>query len=898
MSPVAAVKIGPYKVSSRLSEKVFKVRTAGGREFILKRISTSSSSAQAIASRYARAREIMHPSLANVVGVEEHRGKHYLVYQYVKGLTVDEWVRKKGPSRAAVARLMRDAAETLDYLHKQGIVHGNPGAGNLIVAARGELRVVDIAPDPVADPVVDVKCLGGLLGLSLAEGGSEMSDDLNEIIERATGGAYPTARAMAEDLRDYCDGRALRKAAKASTPSVFMRTEFLAGLALLVGAGIVFAVLAAAFGTGGDETEAGPTPPKPRAAGPVSPEAGADDVEFGEEESEGAEGVEEAPPPAVPELPPLDRDAALVGWWTFDEGAGLRATDSSGSGRNGTLRNMAGNEWTKGKRDGALRFDGGDDHVDCGDEIALANKSFTLSAWARRTATGTWHTICAQGAGGTNQCVHLRFENNNVLKLGFWDNDLVTPTPYTDSSWHHWAGTYDNVIRGRKIYRDGVEVAADTAPAGFQGGGVFQIGRMVDGKHFKGELDDIRVYERVLSAEEILELAGGPDAGLVVHWKLDEANGTTAADSAGGNNGTLQNMAGTEWTEGRIAGGLAFDGKDDRVISPDLKAEFADLSVSVCVWFKATAGGVIVTEWGSPTGEGWHDSQMEIMATGEVKVRVWQLGVVLIGTVRFDEWHHAAFCYDDSIDTLKGYLDGVEAASDSRGPRAAANTQHYALGAADGTHMGDGTHFDGVMDDFRVYGRALSAKEIKALFEQPSGPKARRGKRAVAPPRAAGRKKARSKLEGLEAAEGWSAVDWGNPATVATEKDKGNVLLVVHSRAGGTKDKAVLFRKAKLDLSSKRALKLRVNNAAGRRVAFSFAVTTGEGYFEALPEMLKTGWNEDVCFELRERIYKSERTQWKHEMVVEGRAGVTEVFFIIYNGGTEADVRLDAVRFE
>ena len=334
MSPVAAVKIGPYKVSSRLSEKAFKARTAGGREFILKRIDGSSSSTEAIASRYARAREIMHPSLANVVGVEEHEGKRYLVYQYVKGLTVDEWVRKKGPSRAAVARLMRDAAETLDYLHKQGVVHGKPGAGNLIVAARGELRVVDIAPDPVADPVVDVKCLGELLGLALAAGGSEMSDDLNEIIERAKGNAYPTARAMAEDLRDYCDGRALRKAGKAPTPSVFMRTEFLFGLALLVSAGIVFAVLAAVLGTGGEETEAGRTLQKPGSAG-------AGEEEPGEEEPEGAEGVDEALPPAVPEPPALDRDAALLGWWTFDEGAGLAAADSSGGGRNGTLRNMA-----------------------------------------------------------------------------------------------------------------------------------------------------------------------------------------------------------------------------------------------------------------------------------------------------------------------------------------------------------------------------------------------------------------------------------------------------------------------------------------------------------------------------------------------------------------------------
>ena len=50
------------------------------------------------------------------------------------------------------------------------------------------------------------------------------------------------------------------------------------------------------------------------------------------------------------------------------------------------------------------------------------------------------------------------------------------------------------------------------------------------------------------------------------HWKLDEAAGTTAADSSGnGNHGTLTNMAGTEWTTGQVDGALEFDGNNDYI---------------------------------------------------------------------------------------------------------------------------------------------------------------------------------------------------------------------------------------------------------------------------------------------------------------------------------------------
>lgn len=464
MSPVAAEAIGPYKVLERLSERSAKALTAGGRELVLKAISKSDSPERA-AGRYARAREIMHPSLANVVGIEEHGGERYLVYQFVKGLAVDDWVRAKGPSRAAIARLVRDAAETLDYIHKQGVVHGRPGAGNLIVTARGGLRVVDIAPDPVADPVVDVKCLGELLRGALAAGGSDTSDDLDRIIERATGGSYASARAMAEDLRNYCDGRALHEVAERRAPPVFLRREFLVGMGALGAAAVLFVVLLAVLGSGEEEADAG--------------------------------------------------------------------------------RARAGN---------------------------------------------------------------------------------VTPT-----------------------------------------------------------------------------------------------------------RGTL---------------------------GPSDRAEAATLS---------SRDGAVPPSLTPPRGA-----------------------------------------------------------------------------ARDGSTPGR-----------------------RAPYE-----------------------------DGFEATGGWAVLDWGNSAETVVMQEGDNKTLLVRSPSGGSKDKAVVYRATEMDLSGKRAMRLRVENGTARRVAFAFAVTTKEGYFEALPVMLAPGWNEDVSFELGLKIYKAESTQWKHEVAVGGRSAVTGVCFIVYNGGIEADVRLDAIRFE
>ncbi len=78
---------------------------------------------------------------------------------------------------------------------------------------------------------------------------------------------------------------------------------------------------------------------------------------------------------------------------------------------------------------------------------------------------------------------------------------------------------------------------------------------------------------------------------------------------------------------------LAFNGTNDYLITPNLQSAFSTSTVTIEGWFKATGPGVIVTELGNTTlnDPQWHDSQIEITGTGDVKVRVWNLNPGRLG---------------------------------------------------------------------------------------------------------------------------------------------------------------------------------------------------------------------------------------------------------------------------
>ena len=208
--------------------------------------------------------------------------------------------------------------------------------------------------------------------------------------------------------------------------------------------------------------------------------------------------------------PPSAVHNGLIGHWKLDETSGTTAADSAGS-NDGTMQGTldAANDSAPGAVGTALVFDGIDDEIQTASHSpGLANQPFTVSLWAKREwTTNTLGFAFNYDLGGNNSEIQLGFANNR-FRCGFRANDLDTTTSYPETDWHHWVCTFDPTTKDRVIYRDGVQVAADVSASNMTGvTGSLHIGGIAGGSFlFRGSIDDVRVYNRVLSTSEIQQL--------------------------------------------------------------------------------------------------------------------------------------------------------------------------------------------------------------------------------------------------------------------------------------------------------------------------------------------------------------------------------------------------------
>ncbi|HHC75084.1 MAG TPA: DUF11 domain-containing protein, partial [Thiothrix sp.] len=202
----------------------------------------------------------------------------------------------------------------------------------------------------------------------------------------------------------------------------------------------------------------------------------------------------------------------LKGYWPLNEPLGQSvATDASGNGQDLPLLNMdAYNDWGNGKLSGALSFDGVNDYVQRETVSAdLQAAHVTVSAWIKVTE-GSWQWIAAQG---DNYGLYL---NNHTDLVFYFYNGSAWPAVtannlnFTDGQWHHVAGTYDG--SQLMVYLDGVAVAskAESRAIVYNKGTEVSLGAMQGNRLFKGQLDDVRMYNRALNANEISALYQTP----------------------------------------------------------------------------------------------------------------------------------------------------------------------------------------------------------------------------------------------------------------------------------------------------------------------------------------------------------------------------------------------------
>ena len=208
-----------------------------------------------------------------------------------------------------------------------------------------------------------------------------------------------------------------------------------------------------------------------------------------------------------------DLARGLVGRWTFDEGEGTIARDSSGGANHGRV--MGGAKWTEGRIGGALEFDGMDDFVSIPNESSFdITGSITVSAWIKvESFSKSWQAIVTKGDRS------WRLHRANDTKSVGWAcsdlsrqqiGDLYGKKAVMDGQWHHVAGVLDG--SKTSIFVDGtIDASAQSSPNISVNDFPVLIGAnaQVKGRLFRGLIDDVRIYNRALSVDEVRTLSKG-----------------------------------------------------------------------------------------------------------------------------------------------------------------------------------------------------------------------------------------------------------------------------------------------------------------------------------------------------------------------------------------------------
>ena len=207
------------------------------------------------------------------------------------------------------------------------------------------------------------------------------------------------------------------------------------------------------------------------------------------------------------------RDPTLVGWWKCDEGEGTTARDSSGYGNDGVFTGAP--QWVTGHFRGGLAFNGSSDCLVCGNDPSLDLTTWTISFWLNAAENKNYNGFVIKGLDAA--------ENYEVL--GFADGSFHFPIMFAGGArtyvntatglivvgeWAHFAYLYDPSI-GRQFYKDGSLVFDDAqtgTPQASTDPLVIANERPL-ARYTHGTMDDVRIYSRALTAEELADVMSG-----------------------------------------------------------------------------------------------------------------------------------------------------------------------------------------------------------------------------------------------------------------------------------------------------------------------------------------------------------------------------------------------------
>ncbi len=204
----------------------------------------------------------------------------------------------------------------------------------------------------------------------------------------------------------------------------------------------------------------------------------------------------------------------LVAAYGFDEAGDVLALDTSGNGNDGVLSGPT--RTSAGKFGSALSFDGINDWVTVDDHATLdLTSGMTLEAWVKPSALSGWRTaLIKEAASGLAYALYAHDSSPRPAAYIRIGGDLTTPgsAALPTNAWTHLASTYDGTRL--RLFVNGVETSTAVSGSIEQSARPLRIGgNALWGEYFSGLIDEVRVYNRALSAAEIQADMNAPVRG-------------------------------------------------------------------------------------------------------------------------------------------------------------------------------------------------------------------------------------------------------------------------------------------------------------------------------------------------------------------------------------------------
>jgi len=442
---------------------------------------------------------------------------------------------------------------------------------------------------------------------------------------------------------------------------------------------------------------------------------------------------------------------APVAYWSFDEGVGTTAYDSSSNRNHGVI---SGATWKtedmciSGK---CLYYNGTNNNVNFGNTTKLnsiGTENFSISVWVKFNSYQNYSGIITNKIVTDNSKGIAIFGTSTGAidaKLGNDSTNTTSVIPAGKVSTNQWhLITYTRQGNHQYFYMDGSLEDDDSTDTVYDITNTNNTLISSNSYDFTGFLDEVKIYPYVRTAAEIKSdyAAGAAHAksdkgssvnlgsnknnsetfseGLVGYWKMDENVDTTALDSSGNSNTATfgsGNSAPT-WSVGKYGVGLSFGGSNHVTIADN--ANLRTTTQSFSFWFKSsvnppnTFGGVISHK--DSSSDGYNILQL---SSGQIRAyrRIsgnWKY-VTSLASVTDGNWHHGVAVYDNT--NIYFYIDGVLQGTDSSSSVTTFANTAYEFGTYSSSWK-----YSGILDEVRIYNRALSSAEVSQLYNYAPGP--------------------------------------------------------------------------------------------------------------------------------------------------------------------------------